>query len=197
LLYFGAMTKDDIITLPNPHLRQRSKRVGLVTDEVRRIIDDMESATLDWEDSRKHEVGVALAAVQIDNMLRIVIIRSNFDDKHDRTFKAFINPEIVKYEGSVREDYEGCLSIKDIYGKVPRYTKVRIKAKDLSGKEVRLTAEGFLARVFQHEIDHMNGLVFIDHIKDNKEAFFKLDKEGQLEALDYDKDVRENSILWQ
>ena len=189
-------SKDDIITLPHKSLRERSKKVGLVSDDIRQLIKDMADATLDWEDSRAHEVGVALAAVQIDQKLRVVVIRHNFDDKKDRTFRVFINPEITKYEGEIVEDYEGCLSIKDVYGKVPRHAKVRVKALDASGKPIRLTAEGFLARVFQHEIDHTNGIVFIDHIKDNKEAFYKLDSEGHLEPLDYDADIAQNSLLW-
>ncbi len=189
-------TKDDIITLPNKHLRQRSTRVGLITDDIRKLISKMEEATLDWEDSRSHEVGVALAAVQIDELLRIVVIRSNFDDKNDRTFRTFINPEIVKYEGEIQDDYEGCLSIQDIYGKVKRHTRVRIKAKDIDGKEVRLTVDGFVARIFQHEIDHLNGIVFVDHIKDNKDAFYRLDKDGRLEELNYENDIQNNSILW-
>ena len=189
-------TKDDIITLPNKHLRQRSTRVGLITDDIRKLISKMEEATLDWEDSRSHEVGVALAAVQIDELLRIVVIRSNFDDKNDRTFRTFINPEIVKYEGEIQDDYEGCLSIQDIYGKVKRHTRVRIKAKNIAGKEVRLTVDGFVARIFQHEIDHLNGIVFVDHIKDNKDAFYRLDKDGRLEELNYENDIQNNSILW-
>jgi peptide deformylase len=190
------MTKDDIITLPNSHLRKRSKKVGLITPEIKQLIADMEAATLDWEDNREHEVGVALAAVQVDQMLRLVVIRSNFDDKADRTFQVFINPEITKYEGELQEDYEGCLSVTDIYGKVPRYSKVRVKALNEHGKPVRVTAEGFLARVFQHEIDHTKGVMFIDHIKDNSEAFYHLGEDGHLEELDYEKDVKENSILW-
>lgn len=188
--------RDQIITLPNPHLRDRSKRIGLTDDMVKDVIQQMEAATLDWEDSREHEVGVALAAIQIDTPLRIVIIRNDFDNKKDRTFQVFINPEIVKYEGAVEEDYEGCLSIRDIYGKVPRHSQVRIKALDINGKPVRLTAKGFLARVFQHEIDHTNGKVFIDHIKDEREAFFRLNEEGHLEPLDYDKDIKNNDNLW-
>lgn len=191
-----SATKDTIVSLPNERLRQRSKKVGLVTDEIKKIINDMKSATLDWEDNREHEVGVALAAVQIDQQLRIVIIRNNFDDKKDRGFQIFINPEITKYEGRVEEDFEGCLSIKDIYGKVPRYHKVKVKALDENGKPIRATAEGFLARIFQHEIDHTNGMVFIDHIKDNTEAFYQLESDGQLIALDYEKDIRNNRILW-
>ena len=188
--------KDTIITLPNAHLRQPSRKVGLVTDEIKSLINNMELATLDWEDSRDHEVGVALAAVQIDQLYRVVVVRSNFDDKNDRSFQVFINPEITKFEGEQIEDFEGCLSIKDIYGKVSRYSKVRVKAQDINGREFRVTAEGFLARVFQHEIDHTKGKVFIDHIKDSPEAFFKLNEHGKLEPLDYDKDIKDNSLLW-
>lgn len=190
------MNKDDIITLPNTHLRQRSKKVGIVTDEIKKIIQDMERATLDWEASREHEVGVALAAVQVDIHLRIVVVRNNFDNKDDKTFTVLINPEITKYEGRVEQDYEGCLSVSDIYGRVPRHTKVRIRAQDQNGRTFRITAEGFLARVMQHEIDHTNGVVFIDHIKDDPTAFFKLQADGKLEKIDYDKHIKNNRILW-
>ena len=191
------MNKDSIITLPHHSLRQRSKKVGIISPEIKQLISDMEEATLDWEDSRAHEVGVALAAVQIDSLLRVVVIRNNFDDKKDRTFQVFINPEITKYEGKQIEDYEGCLSVKDLYGRVKRYEKVRVKALDENGQPIRLTAEGFLARVFQHEIDHTNGIVFIDHIKDDNSAFFKLDPKGHLEPLDYEEEVKPNVDLWQ
>ncbi len=191
------MKKEAIIALPNGHLRQRSKKIGLVDDNVLQLIDDMKSATLDWENSREHEVGVALAAIQVDKPLRIVVIRNDFDNKEDQEFGIFINPEITKYEGKLEADYEGCLSVCDIYGKVPRYTKVRVRAMDVNGKEIRLKAEGFVARVFQHEIDHTNGLVFIDHIKDQPEAFFRLTKDGKLDKLDYDNDIKNNKDLWE
>ncbi len=190
------MTKDDIIMLPNPHLRQKSQRVGVVTDEIKQIVNDMKAATLDWDQSRAHEVGVALAAVQIDKLYKIVVVRNDYDNKADHNFIVFINPEVTKLEGEVKEDFEGCLSVPSIYGKVPRYSKVKVKALGLNGKEFRVTAEGFLARIFQHEIDHTNGLVFIDHIKDKPEAFFRLADDGKLEPLDYEKDVRDNRILW-
>jgi len=185
-----------IIILPQEDLRQRSKKVGYIDDAVRDLVEEMKAATLDWEDNREHEVGVALAAVQIADCRRVVIIRDNFDDKKNRNFQVFINPEITKYEGAIEEDYEGCLSVVDIYGKVPRHTKVRIKALNLAGEVVRVKAEGFLARVFQHEIDHTNGLVFVDHIKDKKEAFYSLTDKGNLEKLNYDESIAENRILW-
>ena len=190
------MNKDDIIALPNPHLRARSKKVGIIDEDIAQIIEGMKAATMDWEESREHEVGVALAAIQIDRPLRIVVIRNDFDNKDDKTFTVFINPQITKYEGVIEADYEGCLSVPDIYGKVPRYTKVRVKAQDEKGQEFRVTAEGFLARVFQHEIDHTNGIVFIDHIKSDPKAFYKLRADGHLEQLDYAKDIEQNRILW-
>ena len=188
--------REDIIALPHSNLREKSKKVGIVNDDIKQLVQDMEESTLDWEDSREHEVGVALAAVQINRLYKVVVIRSNFDDKNDRTFITLINPKIIKYEGKLEEDFEGCLSIKDVYGKVPRYTKVKVKALNIDGKEVRITAEDFLARVLQHEIDHTDGIVFIDHIKDSPESFFILNHEGKLEALNYDKDIKDNKKLW-
>ncbi|MGH7238172.1 MAG: peptide deformylase, partial [Candidatus Saccharimonadales bacterium] len=145
------MTKDHIITLPNPNLRQRSRKVADINDQVKSVIEGMKAATLDWEAARAHEVGVALAAVQINELLKIVVIRANPDDKNSRAFNVFINPEITKYEGEIVNDYEGCLSIVDIYGMVPRHSKVRVKAINEAGQEFRLKAEGFLARILQHE----------------------------------------------
>jgi peptide deformylase len=188
--------RNSIVTLPHDRLRERSKRVGIVNKEIEQIVADMEQATLDWEKHRQHELGVALAAVQIDQLLRIVIIRSNLEDKKDTRFNCYINPEITKKEGAVVEDFEGCLSIKDVYGKVPRYERVKVKALDINGQPVRLTAEGFVARVFQHEIDHTHGKLFIDHIKEKPEAFYRLGKDGKLAELDYEKDIKNSRILW-
>lgn len=190
------MKKEDIITLPNPHLRTKSARVHVITDDVIKLVDEMTAASIDWEDSRPHEISAALAAVQVDKLERVVIVRSDFDDKSAREFTALINPEIVKYEGQVITDYEGCLSVSGVYGKVPRHSKIRVKALDLEGNEVRFKADGFLARVIQHEVDHTNGIVFIDHLRDQTDAFYTLDEKGELQPLDYDKHIHENSILW-
>jgi peptide deformylase len=188
--------ENKLIALPNPHLRQSSKKIGYVDESITALAEHMKQITLDWEADREHEVGVALAAIQIDTPLRIIVVRNDFDNKSDTTFRVFINPIITKYEGELIEDFEGCLSVKDLYGRVPRHSKVRIKALDLTGKEVRFSAEGFLARVFQHEIDHTNGKVFIDHIKESPRAFYELNEEGNLQQLDYDKDIKNNSVLW-
>lgn len=176
------MTSKDIITIPNPLLRQRSKRIGHVDADIRALAESMISATLDWEASREHEFGAALAAVQIAQTYRIVIIRDDFDDKTNKSFSIFINPEIVKAEGEPTEELEGCLSVTDIYGSVARYPKVKVKALNLDGQSIRVTATGFLARVFQHEIDHTNGIVFVDRVE-NPRKLFRLGSDGKFAAL--------------
>ena len=157
----------------------------------------MIDASLDWENAHPHEISAAIAAPQINKLYKIIIVRSDLDDKNNKEFTALINPEITKFEGKTVEDFEGCLSIKGIYGKVPRASKIRVKALDIYGNEVRIKAEDFLARVLQHEIDHTNGVLFIDHIRDKKDAFYRLDKDGELQPLNYEKDVENNSDLWE
>jgi peptide deformylase len=164
-------TKDDIIAIPDPRLRQKSKRVSRVDAAVKKLAHDMIAATLDWEASRAHESGAALAAVQIGRLARLVVIRNDFDNKDDQSFSVYINPEIVETEGEPEEELEGCLSVQDLYGAVPRYPKIKAKALNLNGKEVMVRAQGFLARVFQHEIDHTNGLVYLDRITDPKKIY--------------------------
>ena len=184
--------KDSIIVLPNPDLRQKSKRVAVITPEVQQVIKDMVAATVDWEESREHEVGVALAAIQIDRPYRVVIVRDDFENKENKSFSVFINPEIIKLEGEIEEDYEGCLSVTDIYGRVPRYTQVRLRALNQDGVQIRVKAKGFLARIFQHEIDHTNGVMFVDHLKDKKDSFYRLTDDGKLEALPYEEVKKEH-----
>lgn len=191
------MTKDDIIALPNTHLRQKSQRIGVVTDEIKQIVTEMEAATISWDTSRDHEVGVALAAVQIDRLYKIVVVRNNYDNKEDHTFTVFINPEITKFDGKIVADYEGCLSVPNVYGKVPRHSKVKLKALNIEGQEFRVSAEGFLARIFQHEIDHTNGIVFIDHIRDDRDAFYRLDDGGELKKVDYQLEIENSAELWE
>jgi peptide deformylase len=188
--------QSQLITLPNKELRKRSQRIIIIDKSIHKLVADMEKATLDWEESRDHEVGVALAAVQINVRKRVIIIRSDFNNKEDKTFRVFINPKIAKYEGEVVEDFEGCLSVKDIYGKVPRYSIVHVDAKDINNNDVRITAKDFLARVFQHEIDHINGKVFVDRIQNNPEAFYKLGADGKIEELKADEKEAFFSVFW-
>ena len=184
------MTAADIITIPHPLLRQRSQRIGHVDASTQALAEQMIAATLDWEATREHEVGAALAAVQVAKPYRVVVIRNNFDDKRDRSFSVFINPEIVKAEGEPEEELEGCLSVKDLYGSVKRYPKVKVKALNLEGQPVRLTATGFLARVLQHEIDHTQGVVFVDRVEDPRKLY-RLEANGSFSRLGPDEQPAE------
>lgn len=189
------MDRSAIITLPHASLRKHSTKVNVFDNALATLVDNMESAILDWEDHRAHELGVALAAIQINVAKRIIVIRNDFENKADRDFLALINPKVIRHEGSIVEDYEGCLSVPDIYGKVPRFERVKIKAQDISGNEFRLSADGFLARVLQHEIDHTKGILFVDHIKNELDAFYHLNTDGKLEALSYES-LDTDSFLW-
>ncbi len=191
----SSFTHKNIITLPNDHLRQRSRRITQIDADTRQIISDMIAATLDWEAHRPNEVAVALAAVQIDKPVRIVIIRADFDNKENKNFQVLINPEITKYEGEIITDYEGCLSIKDVYGKVPRYSKVRGRAIDINGNQIKIkSTDPFLSRVLQHEVDHTNGICFVDHIAHDQDAFSVLTKSGDLVACPYSKVINSGII---
>ena len=191
----SSFTHKNIITLPNDHLRQRSQRITQIDADTRQIISDMIAATLDWEAHRPNEVAVALAAVQIDKPVRIVIIRADFDNKENKNFQVLINPEITKYEGEIITDYEGCLSVKDVYGKVPRYSKIRGRAIDINGNRIKIkSTDPFLSRVLQHEVDHTNGICFVDHIAHDQDAFSVLTKSGDLVVCPYSKVINSGII---
>ncbi len=187
------MQKDKIIAVPDQQLRQRARRVGVITDEVKQTIETMEAAALDWEKSRNNEVGVALAAPQIGVLERIVIVRSQPDNKDSQEFEVLINPEIVKYENEYSAAPEGCLSVPDIYGMVPRYEIIRISAMDMEGQTFRMKAKGFLARVLQHEIDHLHGKLFVDKVENN--AFYKIMDNGQLKPITQE-ELDSARVLW-
>ena len=186
----------EIITTPDPRLRQKSRKVNHITDETRQIVDDMIQSSLDWEHDHPHELSVAMAAPQLGINQRIIIVRDNQEDKSDSHFTALIDPEVIKTEGKITKDHEGCLSVPFVYGLVPRPEKARIKAKLIDGSEVRIKAKDMLARTLLHEIDHLDGILFIDHIKDVKDAFFKLDDDGELVPLDYDAEIKNNKELF-
>lgn len=185
-----------IITTPDPRLREKSAKVGVIDDEILEIISNMRKLSLDWEKDHPYELSAAMAAPQMGENKRIIIVRDDMEDKANATFTALINPEIIKADGKVISDFEGCLSVPSIYGKVPRYSKVRVKAKLEDGTEVRVKATDELARILQHEIDHLDGVLFIDHIKDDPNAFYKMDDKGDLVPIDYEKEVRDNAKLW-
>lgn len=166
-----------IVTIPNKILRMKSKRIGFVDDSVRDLANDMIQTTLDWD--HDSEFGAALAAIQIGEPLKLTVVRNDFDDAKSKEFTTLVNPEIVKSSNENVSDVEGCLSVPGVYGRVSRPLKIKVKAQDINGDPIRLTLEGFPARVLQHEIDHMNGIIFLDHVKDSSQLF-NIDKNGTL-----------------
>jgi peptide deformylase len=140
----------DIYVLGAPVLREETKPVEEVTDELRALIDDM-------FETMYAANGIGLAAPQIGRNERITVI--DVDGKQ----LVLVNPEIVLAEGKEREE-EGCLSIPDIYGDVDRAKRVVVRALDRDGKPIEIDAEDLLARCMQHEIDHLHGRLFIDHL---------------------------------
>lgn len=172
--------KRKLINIPSSILRIKSKRIGYVDDAVRELAEDMIKTTLAYD--KESEIGAALAAVQIGEPLRMTVVRDDYEGGRGEKFSTYVNPEIVKASNEMVEDIEGCMSVAGIYGKVRRHLKIKVKAQDLDGNEVRLTLEGFPARVFQHEIDHMNGIIFLDHVTDPSKLL-AVDEHGHLKRM--------------
>ena len=186
----------EIITTPDPRLRQKCRKVNKITTGTLDIIAKMREASLEWEKAHPFELSAAMAAPQLGFDRRIIIIRDDLEDKKNTNFTALIDPEIIKAEGKPAKDYEGCLSVPAIYGLVERPTKVKVKALLEDGTPVRVKAEDSLARTLLHEIDHLDGVLFIDHIKGQKDAFFKMNDKGELDPVDYDTEIKDNHSLW-
>jgi len=145
-----------IITLPDPKLRLISKPLERVDDSVRRLLDDM-------VETMRDAPGIGLAAIQIAEPVRLVVVDLAKKDEPPQPLQ-FINPEIV-WSADDRSVYEeGCLSIPEYYEEVERPASVRTRFIDRDGREQEIVAEGLLATVLQHEIDHLDGVLFIDHI---------------------------------
>jgi peptide deformylase len=150
------MTIRPLVILPDPRLKAVSEPVGPVTAEIRTLVADMFETMYDAP-------GVGLAAIQIGVAKRIVTIDTSKDD-NAREPRVFLDPEIVWSSEEKRVYDEGCLSIPEYYGEVERPDRVRVKFRDLDGKEQEIEADGLLATCIQHEIDHLNGVLFIDHL---------------------------------
>ncbi|PZU84119.1 MAG: peptide deformylase [Shinella sp.] len=150
------MTIKPLIILPDPLLRQVSASVERVDDDVRRLADDMLETMYDAP-------GIGLAAIQVGVARRMLVIDVSREGE-EKTPLVFINPEIIKSSDERSSYEEGCLSIPDYYAEVERPAIVTVKSLDRDGKEQITEADGLLATCLQHEIDHLNGVLFIDHI---------------------------------
>ena len=190
------MGKMGIVTTPDPRLRQVAKKVKTVDATVQAAIAELRQACRDWEKEHPHEISAAIAAPQLGYDLRVILVREDFEAGSEADYIALINPEVIKTEGKIIRDYEGCLSVPEIYALVPRPKKAKVRATLADGKEVKIKADGFLARTLLHEIDHLNGILFIDHVKNSRKAFYRLDADGELVPVDYESEIKGNRQLW-
>jgi len=148
-----------IRTLPDPVLRQKAKRVTKIDDSIQKLIDDMID-TLRADPNR-----AGLAAPQVGVLLRVAVI-----EVPEQELITMINPEIVKKEGE-RIVQEGCLSIPGYFGEIKRAVTVKVKARDRYGKQFRLKAQGLLAQALEQEIEHLDGILYIDHLESPEKLF--------------------------
>jgi len=175
--YLTRMTIRPLVLLPDPLLRQVSKPVERIDDELRKFADDMLETMYDAP-------GIGLAAIQVGEPLRMLVLDVAEKDE-PKNPQIFINPEIVKAsEDEFNVHEEGCLSIPEYYAEVERPARIMVKALGLDGKEKLTEADGLLATCLQHEIDHLNGVLFIDHLSKLKRdmvirKFKKLAKDRQ------------------
>ncbi len=157
------MTTRQIVTLPDPVLRRKARPITKLDSNLQTLIDDM-------IETMREAPGVGLAAPQVNIPERLIVVEYGEEEEDEngeviekpKKLFAVINPEIVKFSKETETGVEGCLSIPGLVGEVERYSKVQVKGLNRRGQPVKIKAEGWLARIFQHEIDHLDGVLFPD-----------------------------------
>jgi peptide deformylase len=159
------MTKLEVLTYPNKFLQQPTKPVENIDEVIQRLVADM-------AETMYEAPGVGLAAIQVGSDKQVLV----YDEKpaeNDHRYGVIINPKVVETEGQIISENEGCLSVPDFRSDVKRAARIIVEGVDRNGKSLRVEAEGFLAIVLQHEIDHLNGTLFIDRISALKRELYK------------------------
>ncbi len=146
------MTAIPVHILPDPVLRQKAKRVRIIGGSIQKLIGDM-------IETMRAVSGVGLAAPQVGVPLRVIVI-----GMPEGEVTVLINPEVVRRKGERLVD-EGCLSVPGYLGEIKRAESITVKGRDRNGKEIRVKADGLLAQVLEHEIDHLNGVLYVDHLE--------------------------------
>lgn len=158
------MSIKKIITYPNPVLREKAKKITAFDEELRQLAEDLGQTMYDAP-------GVGLAANQIGIARQIVVVDVS-EEEDEKKYIALINPVISEGEGSISGE-EGCLSVLEYETKVKRFQRIRVTAQDIDGKELDFEAEERFARIIQHEVDHLRGILFIDRISRLKRGMYK------------------------
>lgn len=165
----------EIVTLPNPILRRKARTVTDFGPDLQKLLDDM-------VDTMRAAPGVGLAGPQVNVSLRVIVVEYGEEEDESVPPKLYmvVNPEITRAAKETEVGTEGCLSIPGFVGDVDRSVAVTVKGFNRHGKPIRIKAEGWLARVFQHEVDHLEGILFTDRT----ERVWKLEDESQAAAVD-------------
>jgi peptide deformylase len=162
------MAVREIVTLPHPVLRRKARKVNDFGADLQTLVDDM-------IDTMRDAPGVGLAAPQVDVPLRVIVIEFGDEEDEEVPPKLYVvvNPEVTRKSREMVTGVEACLSIPDIAGDVDRMLTVTVKGQNRRGQPLKIKAKGWLARIFQHEIDHLNGVLFVDHA----EQVWKIEEE--------------------
>jgi len=153
-----------IFQYPDPVLRHETAAIDQFDDKLKTLADDMAETMYDAP-------GIGLAAPQIGESVKLIVVDTS-KQEDGREFMALVNPEIVDHQGS-QLDEEGCLSVPELTSNVQRFKKIKVTYQDLDGQPQELTVEDRFAVVLQHEIDHLNGILFLDHLSPLKRSLYK------------------------
>jgi peptide deformylase len=168
------MAVREVITLPNPILRRKARKVTQTGSEFQKLIDDM-------IETMRQAPGVGLAAPQVNVSQRLIVVE--FGDEEDeqapKKLYTVVNPEITRFSPDTLIGTEGCLSVPGLIGDVERSVAVTVKGLNRHGQPMTIKAKGWLARIFQHEIDHLDGVLFVDHAENVRKG-----EEGQVAPAD-------------
>ena len=163
-----------IITIPNPILETPAERVGEIDDVTKNVIRDL----LDTVLAAKNPEGAGLAAPQIGVSKRVCVVRRFIETSDKIVTKEYVlvNPKIISASKETDIHYEGCLSVPDVYGQVERAKKIKVKALDENNQPIRISTSGFFARVIQHEVDHLDGVLFTTKLIGDPITQFQFDQ---------------------
>jgi len=182
------MTLLNIETLTNPILRKKARPVKTIDAELQELIDNM-------IETMREANGVGLAGPQVNQQLRLTVVETLPKEDDDgnlvegsRELFVLINPKIVSKSRKMVDGFEGCLSIPGWIGEASRHERIRVRALDRHGKKIRLRLNGWSARIVQHEIDHLDGVLFIDRLTSSEnlwreEEYFKEDESGEVDEV--------------
>lgn len=170
------MSIREIVTLPDPVLRRKARKVSDFGPELQKLVDDM-------VDTMREAPGVGLAAPQVNVPLRVIVVEFGNEEDEEVPPKLFmvVNPEIIRKSQDTLMGVEGCLSIPGVVGEVERSSAVTVKGVNRQGKPIRIKASGWLARIFQHEVDHLDGVLFVDRAE---QVWLSEEKTSQVSPAD-------------